>query len=170
MNKKTILSFVLILAVITACGQQDKSKRPSPPALVSETINSGAKITIDYSQPGVKGRTIGTELAPYGEVWRTGANEATTFEVSKDVMVQGRSLPAGKYSIYSIPGEVEWIFIFNKTWKQWGTQYTETDDVLRVSAKSGKAPSFTERMTFTIDKNGKVTLMWGNMEVAIMVE
>ena len=167
---KTILSSILFLAVLTACGQQDKSKRPSPPAIVTETIGSGAVVTIDYSQPSVKGRLIGTELAPYGEVWRTGANEATVFEISKDVSVQGNPLAAGKYSLYSIPGESEWIFIFNKTWKQWGTQYKEADDVLRVSAKAGKAASFTEKMTFTIDKSGKVALTWGDLEVSFMVE
>ena len=167
---KTILSSILFLAVLTACGQQDKSKRPSPPAIVTETIGSGAVVTIDYSQPSVKGRPIGTELAPYGEVWRTGANEATVFEISKDVSVQGNPLAAGKYSLYSIPGESEWIFIFNKTWKQWGTQYKEADDVLRVSAKAGKAASFTEKMTFTIDKSGKVALTWGDLEVSFMVE
>jgi hypothetical protein len=127
-------------------------------------------ITIDYSQPSVKGREIGKDIAPYGKVWRTGANEATVFEVSKDVMVEGKALPAGKYGLYSIPGKEEWVIIFNKTWKQWGTNYTEADDALRVNVKPGKAPAFTERMTFNVDKSGKVSLLWGNEEVDFSVQ
>jgi hypothetical protein len=124
-----------------------------------------AVVTIEYSQPSVKGRKIGTEIAPYGKVWRTGANEATVFEVSQDVKVEGQPLAAGKYGLYSIPGENEWVIIFNKTWKQWGTQYKEADDALRVNVKPGKTAEFTEKMTFTIDKSGKVSLMWGDVQV-----
>lgn len=89
---KTIISFVAIAAfALTSCvSAQDKSKRPSPPAKASVTTNKGVTITIDYSQPSVKGRTIGKEIASYGKVWRTGANEATVFEVNKDVVVNGK--------------------------------------------------------------------------------
>ena len=161
---------MLTLIAISACGQGDKSKRPSPPAIVTETISNGAIVTIDYSQPSLKGRKLGTELAPYGEVWRTGANEATVFEVSKDVKVEGQSLPAGKYGLYSVPGENEWIIIFNKTWKQWGTQYKEADDALRVKVSPAKAATSNEKMTFSIDKSGKISLMWGDTVVAFMVQ
>lgn len=156
--------------ISVACGQEDKSKRPSPPAKVSETTSNGVTITIDYSQPSVKGRTIGKDIAPYGKVWRTGANEATVFEVNKDVKVEGKPLPAGKYGLYSIPGENQWVIIFNKTWKQWGTEYKEGDDALRVTVKPSKAPKFTERMTFNIDKSGKVTLMWGDHQASFNVK
>src|ERR1035437_3676395 len=82
---------------------EDKSKRPSPPAKVSEKLKSGATIGIDYSQPSVKGRTIGKDLEPMeGKVWRTGANEATVFETDKDIMVNGKKLPAGKYGLFTI--------------------------------------------------------------------
>ena len=167
---KQLFFSLLTLIAISACGQGDKSKRPSPPAIVTETISSGAIVTIDYSQPSLKGRKLGTELAPYGEVWRTGANEATVFEVSKDVKVEGQSLPAGKYGLYSVPGENEWIIIFNKTWKQWGTQYKEADDALRVKVNSAKADTSNEKMTFSIDKSGKISLMWGDTIVAFMVQ
>ena len=160
----------MLLSVFSCSAQTDKSKRPSPPAKVSETIASGATITIDYSQPSVKGRTIGKEIAPYGKVWRTGANEATVFEVSKDVQVEGKSLPAGKYGLYSLPGENEWVIIFNKTWNQWGTNYTEADDALRVTVKPSKAKSTTEKMTFQISKNGTVTLLWGDTKVDFTVK
>ena len=167
---KQLFFSLLTLIAISACGQGDKSKRPSPPAIVTETISSGAIVTIDYSQPSLKGRKVGTELAPYGQVWRTGANEATVFEVSKDVKVEGQSLPAGKYGLYSVPGENEWIIIFNKTWKQWGTQYKEADDALRVKVNPAKADTSNEKMTFSIDKSGKISLMWGDTVVAFMVQ
>jgi hypothetical protein len=167
---KQLFFSLLTLITISACGQSDKSKRPSPPAIVTETISSGAIVTIDYSQPSLKGRKVGTELAPYGQVWRTGANEATVFEVSKDVKVEGQPLAAGKYGLYSIPGENEWTIIFNKTWKQWGTQYKEADDALRVKVGVAKVDTFNEKMTFSIDKSGKVSLSWGDVMVAFMVQ
>ena len=172
MKKIILFSLVAVglLNSIAGCAQQDKSQRPSPPDSVSQTTNSGLIITINYSQPGVKGRTIGKEIAPFGKVWRTGANEATTFEVSKNATIEGQPLPAGKYSLYTIPGENEWTIIFNKTWKQWGTVYKVEEDVLRVKVKPGKSPSFTEKMTFAIDKSGKVSLMWGDTQVNFTVK
>src|ERR1700681_3889140 len=111
-----------LMTGIQACAQtEDKSKRPSPPAKVTEKIKSGATISIDYSQPSVKGRTIGKDLEPLpGKVWRTGANEATVFEVNKDVKVEGHALPAGKYGLFTIADGKDWTIIFNKTWNQWG--------------------------------------------------
>jgi DUF2911 family protein len=162
MKRLMFLSGVLILSISFACGQADKSQRPSPPASVSETIASGATIKIDYSQPSVKGRKVGDDIASNGKVWRTGANEATLFEVSKDVTVEGKPLPAGKYTLWSIPGETEWTVIFNKQTGQWGTQYKDTEDALRVPVKTGKSGSFTEKLTFKISKDGKVSMWWGD--------
>lgn len=130
---------------------QDKPKQPaSPPAQLTATLSSGAVITIDYSQPSVKGRTIGKDLEPMeGKVWRTGANDATVFTNSKDVTVEGKTLPAGKYALFTIADANEWTIIFNKTWKQWGAfKYQEAEDILRVKVKPAKAPAFTEKMTF----------------------
>ncbi|MEJ7828862.1 MAG: DUF2911 domain-containing protein [Segetibacter sp.] len=171
MKKVILLSFLTVALVgsLSIFAQQDKSKRPSPPAKVSETTSKGVSITIDYSQPSVKGRTIGKDIAPFGKVWRTGANEATTFEINKDAKVEGKSLKAGKYSLYSIPGRDEVIVIFNKTWNQGGMVYSEAEDALRVKVKPSKAPVFTEKMTFAIDKSGKVLLMWGDWQVGFMV-
>jgi Protein of unknown function (DUF2911). len=163
--KKLFLLSAMALTGFGIMAQQDKSKRPSPPANVSETTEKGVTITIDYSQPSVKGRTIGKDIAPYGKVWRTGANEPTTIEVSKDVQVEGQHLPAGKYSLYSIPGADEWTIIINKKTTGWGTQYDESQDALRIKVKPGKAPQFTEKMTFTISKSGTVSLLWGNEKV-----
>ena len=174
---KKILSFTAItfflFSTFTACAQhKDKSKRPSPPATVIQTLASGAVIRIDYSQPSVKGRVIGKDLEPKdGAVWRTGANEATVFETNKDVKINGQSLPAGKYALFSIAGKDEWTIIFNKTWNQWGSyDYKSADDALRVQVKPGKAATFSEKMTFTIDKNGTVSLYWGDIQVGFEVQ
>lgn len=163
--KKLFFLSSLVLAVTVACGQQDKSKRPSPPAVEKETIGNGADVTIDYSQPSLKGRAVGKDVAPYGKVWRTGANEPTTIEVSKDVKVEGQDLPAGKYSLWTIPGENEWVVIFNKKTTGWGTQYDESQDLLRVNVKPTKASAAAEKMTFDVNKNGTVALTWGDQQV-----
>ncbi|MEP6711641.1 MAG: DUF2911 domain-containing protein [Ferruginibacter sp.] len=150
---------------------EDKTKRPSPPAKVSEKINSGATISIDYSQPSVKGRAIGKDLEPMdGQVWRTGANEATVFETDKDITVNGAKLPAGKYAFFTIFNGEDVTLIFNKTAAQWGAfKYKEADDQLRVNAKASAEASSMEKMTFTISDAGMVSLWWGNKKVDFMV-
>lgn len=166
------IAFLLLNTLVAGAQDKDKSKRPSPPAVVSQAIASGANIRIDYSQPSVKGRIIGTDLEPKdGTVWRTGANEATVFETDKDVKVNGQALPAGKYSVFSLSGKDEWTIIFNKTWNQWGAyDYKTADDALRVKVKPGKAAAFAEKLTFTIDKNGNVNLAWGDLLVGFEVK
>ena len=123
--KKVILAKLMALACMTiliSChvsAQEDKSKRPSPPATATGKVN-GATLTIDYSSPSVKGRTIWGGLVPYNKVWRAGANEATIFTTDKPIMVEGKSLPAGKYSLFATPGEKQWIIFFNSQTGQWG--------------------------------------------------
>ena len=169
---KQLLFLTVLFISLVASGQLDKSKRPSPPALAKQTTNSGVTITIDYSQPGVKGRTIGKDLEPIdGKVWRTGANEATVFEINKNVKVEGKALAAGKYGLFTIVNGDEWTIIFNKSWNQTGAfDYKQADDVLRVKVKAGKANPFSERMTFVINKSGKVSLMWGDRQVDFNVK
>jgi len=173
---KKIATFALLLTglVISSStkAQDDKSKRPSPPASVKQELHSGAVISIDYSQPSVKGRTIGKDLEPKdGAVWRTGANEATVFETSKDVKVEGKALPAGKYGLFTLSGKDSWTIIFNKTWKQWGAyDYKEADDALRVTVKPQKSGSFAEKMSFTMNESGVVTLWWGDIKVPFTVQ
>lgn len=171
MKKIIVLAMIAgMFSSLTLSAQQDKSKRPSPPAVVKETLNSGVTVTIDYSQPSVKGRTIGKEIAPLGKIWRTGANEPTTFEVSKAVKIDGKALPAGKYGMYSVPGEKEWVIIFGKKSDVSADKHSEADDALRIKVKPVKAAAFTEKMTFTIDKGGKVALIWGNIKVPFTVK
>ncbi len=154
-----------------ATAQEDKSKRPSPPAKVTEKITTGATISIDYSQPSVKGRTIGKDLEPMeGQVWRTGANEATVFETDKDLQIENHTLPAGKYSLFTIYNKGEAIVIFNKTWKQWGAfKYDKAEDQLRIAAKIKAIKTPSEKMTFTINNEGFVTLLWGATSVEFQV-
>jgi hypothetical protein len=170
---KKLIAFCFLVAGIAAAttsfAQEDKSKRPSPPAELATTVD-GLSILINYSQPSVKGRTIGKEIAPYGEVWRTGANEATTFEVNRDVKIEGKELKAGKYSLFTIPGEKEWVVIFNSQPNQWGAyKYDQTKDVLRVTVPSVKSKSFHERMTFGYN-SGDVVLMWGDTQIGFTVK
>ena len=158
-----LLSGILLMSVNTYA-QDDKSKRASPPATASATTAKGVTIKIDYSQPSVKGREIGKDLEPMkGKVWRTGANEATVFEVNKDVTIGGKTLKAGKYGLYSIWNGTTWTVIFNKTWNQWGTEYSDAADALRVDVKNVAPSKPTEKMTFAVDKSGKVALAWGNV-------
>lgn len=160
---------VLLFAAVSACGQDDKSQRVSPPAQDSAMVGN-TKVIIDYSRPSVKGREIYGSLIPYNEVWRTGANEATTFEVDKDVLIEGQPLPAGKYALFTIPGEEEWTIIFNKTAEQWGAyEYDQEQDALRVQVKPKPAPEQTEMLTYTIDENGEVSLLWADTEVNFTV-
>lgn len=161
----SLVPVFLLLLSVTACAQNQT--KPSPPA--STELKAGdATIKINYSAPSVKGREIWGKLVPYGEVWRTGANEATVFETDKDIKVEGKTLPAGKYSLFTIPGEKEWVIIFNKNPKQWGAySYKATDDVLRVTVTPAAAP-MTE--TFKIEgANGKVNILWEKLSVAFNV-
>ncbi len=168
----SLLAAGLLLATYTQA-QADKSKRPSPPARVTRTISSGATVTIDYSQPSLKGRTIGVDVEPMeGKVWRMGANEATIFETDKDVKINGELLPAGKYSLFGIQQEDGFTLIFNKEWKIWGTQYEDNKekDVLHVLATLSNTDKIQEKLTYTIEKDGEVSLLWGNRKIEFKVQ
>jgi len=178
--KRSIITkgFVLALAGVvvtsTILAQDDKSKRPSPPAIATGTVN-GATVTINYSSPSVKGRKIWGDLVPYDKVWRAGANEATIFETSKDIQVEGKTLAKGKYSLYAIPGEKGWTIIFNSATGQWGinrdgtTTEDPAKDVLRVKVKSKKSANLNERLIYTIDDKG-FALQWDNLEVPVSIK
>ena len=173
---KKIITVFSVFSMLIGPGilkAQDPSQRPSPAATATGSIGK-TTVTINYSQPGVKGRKIWGELVPYGKVWRTGANEATTFEVSTDVMIEGKKLAAGKYSFFTIPGKDEWTLIFNKVAEQWGAfEYNETEDALRVTVKP-QSNEFQEWMAFTINKTGDksaiVNLEWEKLKIPFKVE
>ena len=176
MKKIMPLTFLglMFLTVFTACAQDDKSQRPSPPAKASATLSSGAVVTIDYSQPALKGRAIGKDVEPNdGQIWRMGANEATVFETSKDVMIEGQKLPAGKYALFGIGNGNEWTLIFNKVWQTLGAYdyyKNKGEDALKVKLKAVKASSSTDRLTYTITKDGKAALTWGTLVIPFSVK
>lgn len=172
---KRLIIILFVTAAFTSSlqvsGQNDKTKRPSPPALATQKIKSGATISIEYNQPSVKGRTIGKDLEPLpGQVWRTGANEATVFETDKELTIGGNKLPAGKYGLFTIFNEKDVTVIFNKTWKQWGAfKYNQADDQLRVKANLKENSTSQEIMNFMISPAGKITLLWGSKKVELDV-
>lgn len=166
---------VVILAILTLIGQltfaqTDKSKRPSPPENTKVTTVDGITIDINYSRPSLKGRQLGVDVAPIGKVWRTGANEATTIEFDKDVLVEGKKLAAGKYSLYSIPGEHETTIMFNKIWNQWGTKYDSKEDALNISVSNATASTSQEQFKIDASPQGTVSLAWGAYVVPFTVK
>jgi Protein of unknown function (DUF2911) len=163
----TWLLTAMILSV-TAFAQQAKP-RVSPPDSVSRGIKN-TNIDIHYSSPAVKDRKIWGGLVPYDKVWRAGANEATTFETDKDIEVQGKLLPAGKYSFFLIPKEkTKWTAIFNKQPKQWGAfKYNEADDQLRVEVKPQKLRHTQENLVYSITP-GSFSIAWEKIMVPLKI-
>ncbi len=170
--KKMLLLVFALLATTIAFSQQDAkgAAKPSPAAKAEGKIGD-KNISISYHQPAVKGRKIWGNLVPFDKVWRTGANNATTITVDKDVKINGKPLPKGRYSLLSIPtASSDWIIIFNKDADQWGAySYDEKKDEVRVKAKSAKSDTFNERMTFAVTEKG-IAFMWENLIVNLDVE
>jgi hypothetical protein len=140
--------------------QMDKASRPSPAAKATCALAEGKTITVDYSSPRAKGRKIFGGLVPYGEVWRAGANEATTFVTTADVMVGGKHVPAGSYTIFAIPNKDKWTLIVSKKTGEWGIPYPGADqDLVRVDMKASTLPAAVENFTIAFDKtSGGCTL------------
>lgn len=171
MKSLKIVSLVAftVLFSFAADAQRDKSKRKSPPAQVMQEVN-GKTITIDYSKPSKRGRVIFGELVPFGEVWRTGANESSWVEFSEEVTIQGEKLAAGKYGLFTIPGENEWTIIFNSNSSGWGkNSYSESNDELRVTAESRNIEA-VDQFDIQISEEGEVTLAWDETQVTFTVK
>jgi len=168
------LSIVLVFILsLGSFGQQIKTPRPSPDATVTQFVGV-TEVKIDYSSPGVKGRKVWGELVPFGEIWRTGANEATTITFSDAVKINGTELPAGTYGIHTIPNESEWEFIISKDTKVDGSSnFDKEKEVLRVKAKP-EEHHFMERMTFLFtdvtDNSASVNLLWDKLKVSFNIE
>ncbi|MCC7233365.1 MAG: DUF2911 domain-containing protein [Bacteroidia bacterium] len=146
--------------------------QPSPHATVSQTIGL-TDITIDYSSPGVKGRTIFGGLVPYDKIWRTGANSATTITFSNPVEIEGTNVPEGTYSVFTIPGEAGWLVILNKNKTASTGDYKEAEDLMRIKVKPQASP-FRERMAFLFsdftDNQGTINLEWDKTRVSFVVK
>ncbi|KQT20976.1 hypothetical protein ASG22_16295 [Chryseobacterium sp. Leaf405] len=171
--KTMIKSATVLFAAMTISVNafaQDTKKPASPPATATGKIKD-ATITVAYSSPSVKGRTIWGDLVPYNKVWRAGANEATTFETDKDITVQGKKLAAGKYSFFLIPKESgTWTAIFNKEPKQWGAyKYEESKDVLRVDVKTKALQTTQENLVYKVNNNG-FTMDWDKISVPVEIK
>jgi hypothetical protein len=179
-----ILSFLLILPSTTFA--QRNQVRASLKASVMQRLGIDTDITIEYSRPGVKGRKIWGELVPYGMApgnqysnekpypWRAGANENTTIEFSKDVLIEGNKLPAGKYGIHMIPSEKDWIIIFSKNNSAWGSfSYNQEEDALRVTVTPVEAPH-KEWLMFGFDDlagtSATAFLHWESLKVPFKIE
>jgi hypothetical protein len=159
----TFFGLAAILLTSSLASGQDK-KPLSPEATVSGKLGA-ADVKIVYCQPSARGRKMLGGIEPYGKVWRTGANAATTFEISKDVIVEGKALATGKYELFTIPGEKEWVIIFQKYGKQWGAYgYKEENDVLRVTVPAGST-EFVETFNISV-ADSKVVLKWETTQVA----
>ncbi|MGO4293024.1 DUF2911 domain-containing protein [Chitinophaga sp. RAB17] len=163
-----LLLFTAMIVSASAFAQQAKP-RVSPADSISREIKN-TNIDIHYSSPSVKERKIWGGLVPYDKVWRAGANEATTFETDKDITVQGKLLPAGKYSFFLIPKEkMKWTAIFNKQPKQWGAfKYNESEDQLRIDVKPKKLRHHQEKLVYHITP-GSFSVEWEKVAVPIKI-
>ena len=175
--RKSILLGGAVLAAAAVSGfvlvaQQDKSKRPSPPAKAECTLSSGA-VTVDYSSPRAKGRKIFGGLVPYGKVWRAGANESTTFVTTTDLNVGGTLVPSGSYTIFTIPEENKWTLVISKKTGEWGTQYPgPSNDLARIDMAVSKLSSPVEDFTIAFDKSGSGCAMhmdWENTRASVEI-
>ncbi|MBU0695609.1 MAG: DUF2911 domain-containing protein [Bacteroidetes bacterium] len=173
--KLIVKSFAFLTAILfsiqSVSAQAPITPRPSSGQTIVQDFGLG-KVTVTYSRPNTKGRKIFGGLEPYGAVWRTGANEATTIEFSNEVSLGGKLVPAGKYGLFTIPGEKEWTVIINKTANQWGAyDYKQADDLLRFSVKAinTKAPieTFTILFTNVKEESMNLNLIWEKTEIVI---
>jgi hypothetical protein len=145
-----VIGLILTLSVFAAC-----QGKPSPAASASCDLGGGKTVKTDYSSPRMKGRKIFGELVPFGQVWRTGANEATTFVTGSDIVVGGKTVPAGSYTIFTVPNADKWTLIINKKTGEWGIPYKyESDELARVDMKVSKLPSPLENFTISYVKSG----------------
>lgn len=148
------------IGAVRAQAQDDPSQRPSPPAKASCTFADGKTIKVDYSSPRMRGRKIFGELVPYGEVWRAGANEATTFVIESDVMIQGKLIPKGNYTLFTLPNRDKWQLIISKLTGEWGIPYPgENYDFARMDMQVSSLPSPVEDFLISFAPSGSKCTM-----------
>jgi hypothetical protein len=180
MKKVALLAAILFVTATIASAQmnmaKDKSQRPSPPANAECKFSDGKTIKADYSSPRAKGRKIFGDasekpVVPYGQIWRTGANEATTFVTDANVNVGGKAIPAGSYTLFTIPNAEKWTLIINKKTAEWGIPYKyEADELGRIDMKVSKTPAPVENFTISFDQGGNKCTMhleWENARASV---
>ena len=173
--KKHLALFTVVLTLTTvALAQQDKSKRPSPPASAECKFTDGKTVKVDYSSPRRKGREIYGGLVPYGQVWRTGANEATAFVADTNLSVGGKDVPAGSYTIFTVPNRDKWTLIINKKTGEWGIPYKyEADELARVDMQVSKTSAPVENFTISFHEMGNACHMyldWENTRASVELQ
>lgn len=169
MRKLIAATLVSAFAVVALADHDTPKKAPlSPPQEIKYTGKANKSITINYSAPSMRGRKIMGGLVPYGQVWRTGANAATTLTTDTDLMIGSLHVPAGKYTLYTIPGEKEWTLIVNKQTGQWGTNYDEKRDLGRVKMKVARTATPVEMLVFGVNDK-ELSLSWENTKASVPV-
>ena len=171
MKKILVLTLILCFTALNISAQNNLP-RLSPKSFVGQTVGY-TKVVINYGSPGVKERSIWGGLVPYGEVWRTGANEATTIEFDKDVLIEGNMVPAGIYSLFTIPGKDKWTVILNEVYEQWGAyKYNKSKDVLRFQVPQ-QSNHHVERLTFSFEfkdaYKSDVILEWAKIKISFEI-
>ena len=173
MRRLTGISALVVLLVVALSSAPVRAQRGDDSDRLSkngkaEGVIDGVSVAVEYGRPSVKGRKIWGGLVPHDKVWRTGANEATTITLGADAAVEGQGLPAGVYSVFTIPSEEEWTIIFNSVPEQWGAfNYDETKDALRVTVSPQEA-EFVESLEFQIDSSNLI-LRWGELAVPVQI-
>ena len=163
-----LLALTFAVTLPLAAERGDDSNRKSKNGLTEGEID-GVRVTLEYGRPNVKGRDLWGGLVPFGKIWRTGADEATTVSFDADVAVEGEKLAAGTYGLFTVPGEEEWTVVFNKVAAQWGAfRYDDGEDALRVTVTPRPA-EHVESMEFSVEED-EVVLRWGELAVPVRVE
>ena len=169
----TMVALMATALGITLSAQKTTTVHPGKggsPHVRSEWTVDGAAISIEYGRPSLKGRAVGKEVATYGKPWRTGADEATTLKTDKPLKFGTLAVPAGTYTLYTLPGETEWQLIVSKKTGQWGVPYPEGQDLGRVPMKVGKTSAPVEQLTIAVDDTsagGTLQVEWGSTSASV---
>jgi hypothetical protein len=168
-----VVAFLVLLSSLVSPFPSAQKKRPSPAAQAQCRFSDGKSLTIDYSSPRMKGRKIFGSLVPYGQVWRTGANEATTFVTTAHLLVGGKDVPAGNYTIFTIPNPKKWTLIVNKKTGEWGVPYKyDSDELTRIDLTVLPISSPVENFTIAFDQKGDgcvLNLRWETTEASVLL-
>ena len=173
-SRLLILTAVAVSALAALMWAQDNKKPLSPPGQATVTFADGKTVTVDYSRPSMRSRKIFGGLVPYDQVWRTGANAATSLKTNTDLVIGGTNVPAGNYTLYTLPGMKNWQLIVNKQTGQWGTEYNQSQDLARIPMQVAQRPSGLEMFTISFDKTGGdaavLKLEWENTIASVDVK
>jgi hypothetical protein len=164
-----LMTFFMVITFNEFSQAQQKENTQSPKATVE-----GKFVKIRYNRPSLRNRKLGTELAPYGKVWRTGADSTTKITFTKDVQFGGKDVKAGTYALFTVPNEKEWTVVLNNDWQKWGAySYDQSKDVIRVNVPAKKSPKTEETFTIKVDdksNNADLVMAWGDVMVAVPIK